>query len=393
MLALTRRTPGTVRPAAHETEIDEGGPWTQPPGPSGRRRHGDPDWRDRAGRGPGGRGCALHAPCAGLRRGRRGRAAGREPQARGRGVAGRRHDRRRQERRAGCGPAPPGGARPRPRGGGREPALAARRPRAPPGRQDVRARGGARAADPRARARRRHVGLAGPPAAAQGARGPDPPRPREGRPRRRGGDEAGGRPARPQHPLRRDAAARRRPCRGDDRQRRPALRRRHEGPHHRARGPQHPRPRAPDRRRLHHRRHAERRDPLRLRRRPARDRAHDAGEAAPGRPHPSRADRGDLLPGQVGARGAHRRVRRAGLLRRQRAGARPGAVRGPRTAQVPHLLRPERARALGRVRPPRGDDGPRAGRVPQDRAPRRAPARHRQGRLARGRGPARAGRR
>ena len=64
-----------------------------------------------------------------------------------------------------------------------------------------------------------------------------------------------------------------------------------------------------------------------------------------------------------------------------------------RPAEVPHLLRPERARALGRVRPPRRDDGPRAGRVAQDRAPRRAAARHRQGRLARDRGPARARRR
>ena len=46
-----------------------------------------------------------------------------------------------------------------------------------------------------------------------------------------------------------------------------------------------------------------------LRRRPARDRAHDAREAAAGRAHPPGAHRGDLLPGQVRARVAHRRGR------------------------------------------------------------------------------------
>ena len=46
----------------------------------------------------------------------------------------------------------------------------------------------------------------------------------------------------------------------------------------------------------------ERGHPLRLRRRPPRDRPHDAREAAPGRPHPPGPDRGDLLPGQVRAR-------------------------------------------------------------------------------------------
>ena len=45
------------------------------------------------------------------------------------------------------------------------------------------------------------------------------------------------------------------------------------------------------------------------------------------------------------------------------------------------------------TRPPGGDDGRRARRERQDRAPRGVPARHRQGRLARDRGPARAGRR
>ena len=66
-------------------------------------------------------------------------------------------------------------------------------------------------------------------------------------------------------------------------------------------------------------------DPLRLRRRPPRDRPHDAREAAAGRAHPPGAHRGDLLPGQVRARGPHRRVGRAGVLRGQRAGPRPRA--------------------------------------------------------------------
>ena len=68
-------------------------------------------------------------------------------------------------------------------------------------------------------------------------------------------------------------------------------------------------------------------------------------------------------------------------------------IQHARPAEVPHELRPERARALRRVRAARGDDGRRARRQPQDRGARGAPARHRQGRLARGRGPARARRR
>ena len=96
---------------------------------------------------------------------------------------------------------------------------------------------------------------------------------------------------------------------------------------------------------------------------------HDAGEAAPGRPHPPGPDRGDLLPGQVRAREPHRRVRRAGVLRGQRPGPRPRADEDARPPEVPHALRPERARALGRVRPPRRDDGRRARRLaPRPRA-------------------------
>ena len=96
---------------------------------------------------------------------------------------------------------------------------------------------------------------------------------------------------------------------------------------------------------------------VRLRRRPPRDRAHDAREAAPGRPHPPRADRGDLLPGEVRARGAHRRARRGGGLRGQRPRARPRAREAARPPALPHALRPERARPLGRVRAARRDDG------------------------------------
>ena len=192
-----------------------------------------------------------------------------------------------------------------------------------------------------------HVRVAGPPAAAQGGRGPDAPRPRQGRPPDRGGDQARRRPPRAQHPLGRHAAARRRPRGRDDGLGRAAARRRHEGPHHRPRGPQHPRARAPHRRRLHHRRHARSGDPLRLRRRPPRDRPDDAREAAPGRPHPPGAHRGDLLPGEVGARGAHRRVRRAGVLRRERPGARPRPGRPARPPEVPHVAT---ARTCSRTR-------------------------------------------
>ena len=65
----------------------------------------------------------------------------------------------------------------------------------------------------------------------------------------------------------------------------------------------------------------ERGDPLRLRRRPPRDRPHDAREAPAGRAHPPGADRGDLLPGQVRAREPHRRVRRAGAPSRPTSAA------------------------------------------------------------------------
>ena len=77
----------------------------------------------------------------------------------------------------------------------------------------------------------------------------------------------------PQPRRRRAAAGRGERRRRDDRHARRAAVRRHEGPHHRPGGPEHPRARAPHRRRLHHRRHAERRRALVVRRHPARDRA------------------------------------------------------------------------------------------------------------------------
>ena len=127
---------------------------------------------------------------------------------------------------------------------------------------------------------------------------------------------------------------------------------RHEGPDHRPRGPQHPGAGEPHRRRLHHRRHPERGRALELRRRAARDRAPHAREAALRRAHPPGPDRGDVLPGQVGDRQPHHRVRRAGRLRGQHRRARSRAGQAPRPHEVPDELRPERARALDRVRPP-----------------------------------------
>ena len=234
------------------------------------------------------------------------------------------------------------GAAEGPRAGDRDARGQARRAGAEAGRKGEPDHRPSRTGGPPARAHVRIAGLEGEGDADEGARGPGAARVRPPAARGRGGDQARRRAPRPQHPLRGDAAARRRPRRRDHRQRRPAPGRRHEGPHHRPRGSQHPRPRAPHRRRLHHRRHAERRDPLGLRRRPPRDRPPHAREAAPGRPHPPGADRGDLLPGQVRAREPHRRVRRAGVLRRQRPGPRrrahedrsAGSSTAPRTART-----------------------------------------------------------
>ena len=140
-------------------------------------------------------------------------------------------------------------------------------------------------------------------AAAQGGGGAGQARRGPPYPSDRGGDQAGGRAPGSQHPVRVHAASRGRTCRGDDRVGRAALGRRHEGPNHRPRGSQYPRAREPHRRRLHHRRHTGRGRAVRLRRRPTGDREADAREAPPGRPHTSGADRGDVLPGEVRARG------------------------------------------------------------------------------------------
>ena len=145
---------------------------------------------------------------------------------------------------------------PRAHGRARPPGRPSRPPR---GRDRAGARGdrrdppGARAD---ARADLGAVGGARQAAAAQGDRGPGQARRGTPHPPDRGGDQARGRAAGPQHPLGVHATPRRGPCRRDDRVGRPALGRRHEGPDHRPRGPQHPGAGEPHRRRLHHRRHA-----------------------------------------------------------------------------------------------------------------------------------------
>ncbi len=117
----------------------------------------------------------------------------------------------------------------------------------------------------------------------------------------------------------------------------------------------------------------------------SRDRPPDHHQADCRRAHPPRAHRGDVQPGQGRDRGRHRRGRRAGLLRRQRARRRARARQGARAPQVPHELRPERAQPLHRGRSPGRHHGHRARRQPQDRQPRRPAARRRQGDRPRGR--------
>ena len=222
------------------------------------------------------------------------------------------------------------------------------------------------------------------------ARGRPAPRERAPHPPGRGGDPPRRRPARAQHPRRRDAARGVGPRRRDDRVRRRAQVGRAEGPHHRPRGPQHPDARDAHRHRLHHRRHPRRGAAVGLRRRAPRDRAAHARAAAAGRPHPPGPDRGVLPPGQVGDRPAHRRGGGAGGVRGERRLDPPGARQAARQAPLPHELRPERAAPLDRVRAARVDARRRAGRRPARGRARGAAARHRQGRVARDRGPARA---
>ena len=118
----------------------------------------------------------------------------------------------------------------------------------------------------------------------------------------------------------------------------------------------------------------------------ARGRADHAGEADRGRPHPSCPDRGDVLPVQGRARGAHRGRRRAGCLRSKLRGCPRGPGEDPGAAEVQDELRPERSQAHARGRPPGRDHGGRARGERQDRQARSAHARPRQGDDARDRG-------
>ena len=119
--------------------------------------------------------------------------------------------------------------------------------------------------------------------------------------------------------------------------------------------------------------------------------AADPRAAAPGRAHPPGAHRGGLPPGEVGDRPAHRRGGGAGGLRGERRLDPPGAGQAARQAQLPHELRAERAPPLDRVRAPGAPMlADELGADPRGGRPRGAAARHRQGRLARERGPARA---
>ena len=112
-------------------------------------------------------------------------------------------------------------------------------------------------------------------------------------------------------------------------------------------------------------------------------------EADRGRPHPSGADRGDVLPVEGGDRGPHPPGRRAGGLRGELRRLPRGDREDPRPAQLPHELRPERPQAHARGRPARRDHGDRARREREDGEAGRAPARPRQGDDPRGRGLAR----
>ena len=93
-------------------------------------------------------------------------------------------------------------------------------------------------------------------ASARALGGARPARARAPRPAGRGGGAQRGEAAGAQPRRRRAPARGREPRRRDDGLAGRAPVRRHEGPHHRPRGAQHPRARAPDRRRRDHRRHA-----------------------------------------------------------------------------------------------------------------------------------------
>ena len=203
----------------------------------------------------------------------------------------------------------------------------------------------------RARARRRRDRRAGQAAAAEGARGPGPPRlgeARSARSRRRPSATPTGACATSSPSCMQRIAA------GHATETTVSVvqlaLRRHEGPHHRPRGPQHPRAREPHRRRLHHRRHAQRGRPVRLRRRPPRDRPHDAREAA-------------RRTGASTRRGSRRCTTRPSPSSKTTSsswgrrpcfeanvqGLDPELIRLLGRLKLPHQLRAERARALGRV--------------------------------------------
>ena len=134
-------------------------------------------------------------------------------------------------------------------------------------------------------------------------------------------------------------------------------------------------------------------DPVGLRPRPPRGRAPRDHQAHRRRPDPPRAHRGGRQQGPCRGRPRHPPGGRAGRLRRRRPRAAGGAGQAHRPAQVPHQLRPERARPQRGDEPPRRDHRRRAGRGRQRRQDRRAAPRHRQGRRPRGGGPARRDRR
>ena len=92
---------------------------------------------------------------------------------------------------------------------------------------------------------------------------------------------------------------------------------------------------------------------------------HDAREAAAGRAHPSR--RGSRRPTtrrSPSSRATSPRPARQAALEANVRASTP-TREDARPAEVPHELRPERARALRRVRAPRRDDGRRARRQPR----------------------------
>ena len=172
-------------------------------------------------------------------------------------------------------------------------------------------------------------------------------------------------------------ARRREPHRGGDRHGRRARVGRPQGADHRPRGQEHPRARAPHRRRLHHRRHSARGRPLVVRPAAPRDRSDDARQAHRGRPHPSRSDRGDVLPAKAELESTSSRREQAvfeancGSSTRISCGCSAGSATARATAERPQ------AHARGR---PFGGIMAAELKAREDDEARGAPPRHRQGR-------------